>query len=59
VAGIVLHRPHLGCSAERVRHTFGGPFIIRCKAHAHMTVVEDGDVLAEQSKADRVCHAAP
>ena len=46
MAGIVLHRPHLGGGAERIGHALGGPLVVRREAHAHMAVVEDGVVLA-------------
>ena len=46
VPGVVLHRLHLGSSAERVRDSLGGAFVIRRKAHPHMAVVEDRVVRA-------------
>src|SRR3546814_17395991 len=44
--GIVLHRPHLGRGAERVRHPLGGPLVVGGEAHADMAVVEDRVVRA-------------
>jgi hypothetical protein len=44
VAGIVLHRPHLGRGAERIRDALGGALVVGREAHADMAVVEDGVV---------------
>ena len=41
VAGIVLHRPHLGRRPERVRDALGGALVIGREADADMTIVED------------------
>jgi hypothetical protein len=46
MAGIVLHRAHLGRGAERVGHALGGPLVVGREAHADMAVVEDRVVLA-------------
>jgi len=45
VAGIVLHRPHLGRGAERVGDALGRALVIRGEGDAHVAVVEDGVVL--------------
>ena len=44
MAGIVLHRPHLGGRAERVGHAFGRALVIGGEAHPDVAVVEDGVV---------------
>lgn len=40
MTGVVLHGPHLGRCAERVRHALGGPLVVGREAHADMAVVE-------------------
>ena len=41
VAGIVLHRPHLGRRPERVRDALGGALVIGREADADMTIIQD------------------
>ena len=41
MAGIVLHRPHLGRRPERVRDALGGALVIGREADADMTIVQD------------------
>jgi hypothetical protein len=44
MSGIILHRPHLGCGAERIGNAAGGIVIIGRERDADMAVVENGVV---------------
>src|SRR3546814_12585112 len=46
MAGIVSHRALFGRGAERVRDAASGTFVVGRERHAHMTIVEDRNVLS-------------
>src|SRR3546814_17415344 len=41
VAGVILHRAHLGRCPERVRDSLGGSLVIGRETHADMAIVEN------------------
>src|SRR3546814_16734580 len=41
VAGIILHRAHLGRRPERVGNALGRPLVIRRKTYSNLAIIED------------------
>ncbi len=44
MGSVVLHRPHFGCSAERVGDALGRAFVVRGEGHSDVAVIENGVV---------------